>query len=71
MRARPYLLQIRDKRGYATPECKRGGENTPEEVVADRADVPAHHLTFEQKVSFILTELEKESEQNDSGGLLS
>lgn len=42
-----------------------------ESVVDDRADVPAHHLTFEQKVSFVLTELENESKQNDSGGLLS
>jgi hypothetical protein len=42
-----------------------------EEVVEERADVPAHHPTFEQKVSFVLTELEDESKQNDSGGLLS
>jgi hypothetical protein len=42
-----------------------------ERVVEERADVPAHHLTFEHKVSFVLTELKKESEESDSGGLLS
>ncbi|ERG94195.1 hypothetical protein [Haloquadratum walsbyi] len=42
-----------------------------EAVVEERADVPAHHLTFEQQVPFVLTELEKESNQNGSGGLLS
>jgi hypothetical protein len=42
-----------------------------ERVVGERADVPAHHLTFEQKVSFVLTELKKESEESDSGGLFS
>jgi hypothetical protein len=42
-----------------------------ERVVEERADVPAHHLTFEQKVSFVLTELKKESEESDSGGFLS
>jgi hypothetical protein len=39
-----------------------------EDTVADRADVPAHHLTFEQKVAYILDELERESE-SDSGFL--
>jgi hypothetical protein len=53
------------------PSVSEEAKTHLEEVVSDRADVPAHHLTFEQKVSFILTELEKESEQNDSGGFLS
>ncbi|ERG95826.1 hypothetical protein [Haloquadratum walsbyi] len=39
-----------------------------ESVVNDRADVPVEHLTFEQKVSFVLDELAKESDS--SGGLL-
>jgi hypothetical protein len=53
------------------PSVSEEAKTHLEEVVEERADVPAHHLTFEQKVSFVLTELEKESQQNDSGGLLS
>ena len=42
-----------------------------EQVVQQRADVPAKHLTFEQKVIFVLTQLKKESQESDSGGLFS
>jgi hypothetical protein len=42
-----------------------------EQVVEQRADVPAKHLTFEQKVIFVLTQLKKESQESDSGGLFS
>ena len=42
-----------------------------EQVVEKRADVPAKHLTFEQRVIFVLTQLKKESQESDSGGLFS
>jgi hypothetical protein len=42
-----------------------------EQVVEKRADVPAKHLTFEQKVIFVLNQLKEESQESDSGGLFS
>lgn len=42
-----------------------------EQVVEKRADVPAQHLTFEQKVIFVLNQLKQESQESDSGGLFS
>jgi len=42
-----------------------------EQVVQKRADVPAKHLTFEQKVIFVLNQLKQEPQESDSGGLFS
>jgi hypothetical protein len=35
-----------------------------EAVSEERADIPAHHLTFEQKVSLVLTQFKKKSQES-------
>jgi len=57
--------------GMPRPQISEDLKKHLEQVVEKRADVPAQHLTFEQKVIFVLTQLKKESEQSDSGGLFS
>jgi len=57
--------------GMPRPQISEDLKTHLEQVVEQRADVPAKHLTFEQKVIFVLTQLKKESQESDSGGLFS
>jgi hypothetical protein len=53
--------------GMPRPQVSEDLKKHLEQVVEQRADVPAKHLTFEQKVIFILNQLKEESQESDSG----
>jgi hypothetical protein len=57
--------------GMPRPQISEDLKTHLEQVVEKRADVPAKHLTFEQKVIFVLNQLKEESQESDSGGLFS
>jgi len=49
------------------PQISEDLKKNLEQVVEKRADVPAKHLTFQQKVICVLNQLKEESQESDSG----